>query len=164
MHSEMNDLKTIATDGVSKLRSKEQTLLDEQQRDKEAIAEMERQLESLKYSRNRYYDEPIVARPPPSINRLKTPESERGRRGTHPSRGVADNYFATPSGERGAAFSERKLQYELSTEKELRYKAEEICAGVLANSKAALEERDSEISKLRSQLYKVSNRRYDDYR
>ena len=161
MHSEMNDLKTIATDGVSKLRLKEKTLLDEQQRDKEAIAEMERQLESLKYSRNRYYDEPMAARPPPSINRLKTPESERGRRGTHPSR---DNYFATPSGERGAALSERKLQYELSTEKELRYKAEEICAGVLANSKAALEERDSEISKLRSQLYKVSNRRYDDYR
>ena len=164
MHSEMNDLKTIATDGVSKLRLKEKTLLDEQQRDKEAIAEMERQLESLKSSRNRYYDE-SMARPPPSINRLKTPESERGRRGTHPStRGVADNYFATPSGERGAALSERKLQYELSTEKELRYKAEEICAGVLANSKAALEERDSEISKLRSQLYKVSNRRYDDYR
>mmetsp|Transcript_7631 Transcript_7631/g.12858 ORF Transcript_7631/g.12858 Transcript_7631/m.12858 type:complete len:93 (-) Transcript_7631:18-296(-) len=45
---------------------------------------------------------------------------------------------------------------ELSAEKELRYKAEEICAGVLADAKLGFEERDKEIERLRSKLARTS--------
>jgi predicted nucleic acid-binding Zn-ribbon protein len=45
VHSEMNGLKTIANDGVSKLRKREKKLLDEQRKDKDVIAEMEKKLE-----------------------------------------------------------------------------------------------------------------------
>ena len=45
---------------------------------------------------------------------------------------------------------------ELSAEKELRYKAEEICAGVLADAKLGFEERDKEIQRLRAKLARTS--------
>ena len=159
MHSEMSDLKTLATDGVSKLRMREKLLLEEQRRDRETIADMEKQLNSLRSSSRQNYSDTQGTEMfhssyanSPSLSRLKTPEEYRG------TSSRADGFpFNTPS---TTTFSERKLQYELSTEKELRYKAEEICAGVLANSKAALEERDSEINKLRAQLFQLSNKRY----
>ena len=163
MHSEMSDLKTIATDGVSKLRMREKLLLEKQQRDRETIADMEKQLNSLQSSSSRNYNDPQGAEMlrslyanSPSLSRLKTPEEYRG------TSSRTDGFpFNTPS---TTTFSERKIQYELSTEKELRYKAEEICAGVLANSKQALEERDSEINKLRAQLFQLSNKRYSGVR
>jgi hypothetical protein len=166
-HSEMKDLKTITTDGVSKLRRREKVLLEEQQKDKDQITEMEKQLESLRSSSHRYstYDAPSYAHQhPPSIHRLpRTPDERRGTRpstaegyGTPRDYTPRDYRHMTPAG----TFSERKLQTELSTEKQLRYKAEEICAGVLANSKTALEERDSEIYKLHAQLEKLSYRSY----
>ena len=52
--------------------------------------------------------------------------------------------------------SERKSNAELSAEKELRYNAEEICAGVLADAKIGFEERDKEIERLRSKLARIS--------
>ena len=159
MHSEMSELKAIATDGVSKLRMREKLLLEEQQRDRETIADMEKQLNSLRPSSRQNYSDTQGAEMfhslyanSPSLSRLKTPEEYRG------TSSRTDGFpFNTPS---TTTFSERKIQYELSTEKELRYKAEEICAGVLANSKAALEERDSEINKLRAQLFQLSSKRY----
>ena len=170
MHSEMNGLKTITSDGVSKLRKREKSLLQDQRKDKDAITEMEKKLEnannlihSLRSSSSRYYDSQVAgmfSNPhilPPSINRLKTPQEHVHRsRSELPSHEV--DYHTTPS---RVSFNERKVAAQLSTEKELRYTAEEICAGVLANSKSALEERDSEIGKLRSQLFKLSNRKYN---
>lgn len=169
-HSEMKDLKTITTDGVSKLRRREKVLLEEQQKDKDRITEMEKKLESLRSSSHRYStcDAPSYAQhqQPPSIHRLpRTPDERRSTRpstaegygyGTPRDYTPRDYRHMTPAGK----YSERKLQTELSTEKQLRYKAEEICAGVLANSKTALEERDSEIYKLHAQLEKLSYRSY----
>mmetsp|Transcript_33165 Transcript_33165/g.69790 ORF Transcript_33165/g.69790 Transcript_33165/m.69790 type:complete len:137 (+) Transcript_33165:4725-5135(+) len=114
---------------------------------------------SLRSSSSRYYDSQglgMFSNPnmlPPPINRLKTPEENRDG---HLFR--SEDYHGTPGSR--VTFHERKFAAELSTEKELRYNAEEICAGVLANSKAALEGRDSEISKLRSQLFKLSSKKY----
>lgn len=174
MHTEMNNLKTIATDGVSKLRTRERTLLDERQRDRDAMAEMEKKLENanqlirlLRSSGSRYYDaqgatadiaSSLNSLPPSSINRLTTPQ--RHRQGASPLC-EAERHHTTPLSGGGVSRSERKFAAELSTEKELRYKAEEICAGVLANSKVALEERDMEISRLKSQLFNFSNERYN---
>ena len=168
MHSGMNDLKAITTGGVSKLQMREKSLLDEKRKDRDAMAEMEKKLgnankliRSLRPSNSLYYDaqgagtfvNPNVI-PPPSINRLETPQGNRG------AYYKVDNH-ATPS---AVSWNERNFVAELSTEKELRFKAEEIAAGVLANSKAALEERDTEISKLRSQLFNLSTQRYNGNR
>ena len=190
MHSEMKGLKTIANSGVSKMRLRENSLMDEHRKDRDAIAEMERKLEnannlirSLQSSSGQYDVQRSslfsnLDGPSPSVSRLKTPEE---RRSTHRSR--FEEFHDLPS---GSTTDGRKFAAELSTEKELRFKAEEICAGgeafllncilfvyvrlvsyltlplhkVLANSKAALEERDSEISKLRAQLFKISSKRY----
>lgn len=161
-HSEMNGLKTIAT---SKLRMRENSPAEEHQKDRDVIKDMEKKLDnannlirSLQSSSSRYYESQggTLSHLPPSINRLKTPEERQGARRSRTellSREV--DYYATPP---GSAFNQRRFAAELSTEKELRYKAEEICAGVLANSKSAIEERDSEISKLRSKLFKLSSK------
>jgi len=162
MHSEMNDLKTIATDGVSKLRSREKSLLEQQRSDRDALAEMEKKLEnatnlvqSLRSGGVEMFSNPYV--PPPSISTYQTPQRDRGAyqpMSELRSRGI--DYRATPS---RVPFNDKRAAAQLTAEKELRYKAEEICAGVLANSKSALEERDSEIGKLRSQLFNLTRGR-----
>jgi hypothetical protein len=58
------------------------------------------------------------------------------------------------------SFTEGHLVAQLSAEKELRYKAEDICAGVLANTQAGYEKRDAEIKKLRAKLFKLSSAKY----
>merc|ERR1712194_581329 len=179
MHSEMTDLKVIAGDGVSRLRQRERSLLQERRRDNEAIMEMEKKLEnannmvrSLGLSSSRYQDAqppgmfpkhyapppsirgvdtPNRYAPPPSVNSLKIPQEHASRSGSEEV-----EYHATPS---RASYHETKVVAQLTTEKELRCKAVEICAGVLANSKCVLEKRDSEIGKLRSQLFKLSHGR-----
>ncbi|KAL9190555.1 hypothetical protein ACHAXT_000261 [Thalassiosira profunda] len=192
MNSEMGDLKAIATDGVSKLRMREQSLLDQRRRDTDALAEMEGKLAdannliaSLQSSGSRRYDTRVEgmifnpdARPSTSLSgRPKTP---------HPGLHYGFNHGATPSSDArpstgssgrqktphsaglqyglnhrtpsAAPWNEREFAAELTAEKELRFKAEEICAGVLANSKAALEDRDAEIGELKSQLFQLSGR------
>lgn len=147
VHSEMNGLKTIANDGVSKLRKREKKLLDEQRKDKDVIAEMEKKLEhanSLIHSLQ--------------LSSMGGMHSKPARQHSTPLHSEIDYHITPPR----SAPSHRKFVAELSTEKELRYKAEEICAGVLANSKVALEERDSEISKLRSQLFRLSSKRQSE--
>jgi len=54
----------------------------------------------------------------------------------------------------------RRHDAELSAEKELRFKAEEICAGVLANAKTGFEKRDAEIKLLRQKLFKLTNKQH----
>jgi len=153
MYSEMSDLKTIAIDGVSKLRTKEKSLLEEQQKSRGVITEMENRLENANNL----------------IRLLQSPSREgHHRQSSIPS--AFPNVFDRPTTPfvhqssslppTGSTLKELQYAAELSTEKELRCKAEEICAGVLANSKTALEERDSEISKLRTQLFRLSNKRY----
>jgi len=95
--------------------------------------------------------------PPPSISTYQTPQRDRGAyqpMSELRSRGI--DYRATPS---RVPFNDKRAAAQLTAEKELRYKAEEICAGVLANSKSALEERDPEIGKLRSQLFNLTRGR-----
>ena len=153
MYSEMSDLKTIAIDGVSKLRTKEKSLLEEQQKSRGVITEMENRLANANNL----------------IRLLQSPSREgHHRQSSIPS--AFPNVFDRPTTPfvhhssslppTGSTLKELQYAAELSTEKELRCKAEEICAGVLANSKTALEERDSEISKLRTQLFRLSNKRY----
>jgi hypothetical protein len=154
----MHGLKTITNDGLSKLRAKEKKLLEEQRKDKDAIAAMERKLEnanklirSLRSSSSRYYDE----------QGRGTNSNLNGISHSKGSRSRMEDYHVTPPRDTN---NERQFAAELSTEKELRYKAEEICAGVLANSKVALEERDSEISMLRAQLFRLSSKKHSNGR
>ena len=161
VHTEMTGLKTIANDGLSKLRAKEKKLLEEQRKDKDAIAAMERKLEnanslirSLRSSSSRYYDEQGRG----IISNLNAISHSKDRVN---SRSRMEDYNVTPPRD---TKNERQFAAELSTEKELRYKAEEICAGVLANSKVALEERDSEISMLRAQLFRLSSKKHSNGR
>ena len=87
---------------------------------------------------------------------LKTPLEYRR---TH----KPDYYFPVTSSTlqtEDTSFSENHLVAQLSAEKELRYKAEDICAGVLANTQAGYDKRDAEIRKLREKLFKLSNTKY----
>ena len=131
----MNELKTITTTGLSKMRTREKSLFDEHRKDRDAITEMETKLEnannlirSLRSSSSRYYNAQgagfasnLNPHNSPLINRLKTPEEQ-------PSAYISrvEDYRALAS---GSTFNGRKFAAELSTEKELRFKAEEICAG-----------------------------------
>ncbi len=168
VHSEMTGLKMIANDGVSKIRTREEKSLADQRKYKDEIAAMEQKLEnanslirSLRSSSSSYFDaqgggmSSKLNALSHSKDRLRTNAGHQG------SRSRMEDYHATPPRD---AINKRQFAAELSTEKELRYKAEEICAGVLANSKVALEERDSEISKLRSQLFRISSKRHIDSR
>jgi hypothetical protein len=133
--------------GLKTLRNREKKLLEEQRKDKDVIKGMEGKLENannlirslqgggMLFNGNAH---------PHTTDKLKTTPSSQLE------------YHVTPP---RSATNHRRFAAELSTEKELRYKAEEICAGVLANSKIVLEERDSEISKLRSQLFRLSSKR-----
>ena len=144
LHSEMSGLKTFATDGVSKLRTREKEL-------EKRLKNANNLIHSLQSSNSRYHD--VQGAPnatiPSSIDRLKIPSGHRGTL-------YEVDQHATPS---RMSRNERKYAADLTVEKELRFKAEEICAGVLVNSKTALEERDSEISQLRAQLFRLSNDR-----
>lgn len=85
---------------------------------------------------------------------LKTPMEPRQRPGY---------YFNLPSSTlqtEDTSYSEGQLIGQLSAEKELRYKAEEICADVLANTQAGYDKRDDEIKKLRAKLFKLSSAKY----
>jgi DNA repair exonuclease SbcCD ATPase subunit len=154
MYSEMSDLKSIAMDGISKLRTKEKSLLEEQQKSRHVITEMENKLENannlvrLLQSSTGQSSIPNVF--PNNYDRPKTPFVHRSSQ--------VENYHTLPL-PGSSAMVDRQYAAELSTEKELRCKAEEICAGVLSNSKAALEERDNEISRLRTQLFRLSSKR-----
>lgn len=160
MYSEMSDLKTIAIDGVSRLRTKEKSLLEEQRKSRCVITEMENKLESANklirslQSSDGHFSEPDAL--PSMFKRPQTPFLHRGSQAN-----LMNDHHAIPS---AGTISERQHAAELSTEKELRCKAEEICAGVLANSKAAIEERDSEISTLRTQLFRLSGQKYSQGR
>merc|ERR1712203_1049268 len=46
MQTEMKGLKKIASEGVSNIRNKERLLLEEQRRDKDALKQLKRKLES----------------------------------------------------------------------------------------------------------------------
>ena len=152
MYSEMSDLKSIAIEGVSKLRTKEKGLLEEQQKSRSLVAEMENKLESantlIRLLQSSSTGKSSIHYAIPNVfDRPKTPYSQ------------SDNFITLPPPPGSTILNERQYAAELSTEKELRCKAEEICAGVLANSKVALEERDTEISKLRTQLFRLSSKR-----
>ena len=85
---------------------------------------------------------------------LKTPMEHRPR---------SEYYFNLPSSTlqtEDTSYSEGQLIGQLSAEKELRYKAEEICADVLANTQAGYDKRDAEIKKLRAKLFKLSSTKY----
>ena len=152
MYSEMSDLKSIAIEGVSKLRTKEKGLLEEQQKSRSLVAEMENKLESanslIRLLQSSSTGTSSIQNAIPNVfDRPKTPYSQ------------SDHFLTFPPPPGSAILNERQYAAELSTEKELRCKAEEICAGVLASSKVALEERDTEISKLRTQLFRLSSKR-----
>ena len=85
---------------------------------------------------------------------LKTPLEHRPQ--------VPEYYFpfASSTLQTEDTSNDSHLVAQLSAEKELRYKAEEICAGVLANAQAGYDQRDTEIKKLRAKLFKLSNARY----
>ena len=164
----MTGLKMIANDGVSRIRIREEKLLEDHRKYKDEIAAMEQKLEnanslirSLRSSSSRYYD----AQGGGMLSKLNALSHSKDRlktiAGHQDLRSRIEDYHTTPPRD---AISKRQFVAELSTEKELRYKAEEICAGVLANSKVALEERDSEISQLRSQLFRLSSKRHIDSR
>ncbi len=153
MYSEMSDLKSITMDGISKLKTKEKSLLEEQQKSRRVIAEMENKLENannlvrmLQSSTDRSFTPNAL---PNVFDRPKTPFVHRS----------SVEYYHTLPAPGSSSVVDRQSAAELSTEKELRCKAEEICAGVLVNSKAALEERDNEINRLRTQLFRISSKR-----
>jgi hypothetical protein len=152
MYSEMSDLKSIAIEGVSKLRTKEKGLLEEQLKSRNLVAEMENKLESanslIRLLQSSSTGKSSIQNAIPYVfDRPKTPYSQ------------SDNLITLQPPTGSTILNERQYAAELSTEKELRCKAEEICAGVLASSKVALEERDTEISKLRTQLFRLSSKR-----
>ena len=164
MRAEIHDLKIIASNGVSKIRSKEKSLLEERQRDRHALFEMEKKLESannlilaLRSTRSERFAIPDEV--PSSIKEWKTPLNYHTSHlsGLKFSFNEVNRRIMSPTpSSGGTSWYEKKFAAELSAEKELRYKAEEICAGVLANAKTGFEKRDSEIKQLRSKLFKLS--------
>ena len=165
MQTEMRELRSIASQGVTNIRSREQ-------RDRDALRQMEKKLHSankliraLQSNSNGgtlYRDEESSASdevsPIRSNRRLMTPN-----RLGHQSSLHNDADDGTPSRIWKSRQEKMSFVAELSAEKELRYKAEEIAAGVLANSKSALQERDSEIDKLRSKLRQLSGKQRTSY-
>lgn len=140
MRLELNDLKSMTSEGLSKMRTRHE-------KDRVTIAELEKKLEGANN---------LIRRLRPSVSGMKSAMDEissPSRRST-PNVPQIPRRFETSFTPYDAA--ERKINAELSAEKELRYKAEEICAGVLADAKLGFEERDKEIERLRSKLYKVS--------
>lgn len=160
MQTEMRELKSIASQGMTNIRSRKQ-------RDEDARRQLEKKLDSankliraLQNNHNGgalYRDEVSSASEELSPTRSNRRQTTPNRLG-HPSPfNDADNN--TPSRISWKNRQEKtSFVAELSAEKELRYKAEEIAAGVLANSKSALQERDSEIEKLRSKLRQLSGK------
>ena len=87
---------------------------------------------------------------------LKTPLEYRHSRKPEYYFPVASSTLQTED----TSYSAGQLVAQLSAEKELRYKAEEICAGVLAKTQAGYEKRDAEIKALRAKLFKLSSAKY----
>ena len=86
LHSEMGSLKTIATDGVSKLRTREKEL-------EKRLENANNLIHSLQSSNSRYHD--VQGAPnatiPSSIDRLKTPSGHRGTLSTKLISGTREN-------------------------------------------------------------------------
>mmetsp|Transcript_20750 Transcript_20750/g.44882 ORF Transcript_20750/g.44882 Transcript_20750/m.44882 type:complete len:219 (+) Transcript_20750:1-657(+) len=176
MQSEINELKTLATDGMSRLRNKKSTLVEERQNDQRTLHAMQEKLQNannmiqwLRSSQGRSSnDHRHQYADLSSSSNLKTPREfrcigvQRSESKFTPfdsQRRITSPASLSTAGSNTATL-ERRFAAELSAEKELRYKAEEICAGVLANSKSGFEERDAEIKKLRLKLFKLSSERY----
>ncbi len=90
---------------------------------------------------------------------LKTPQPHRraNRVDANHSRNDINLFITSPTSDSATSGNNRKHAAELSAEKELRFKAEEICAGVLANAKTGFEKRDAEIKLLRQKLFKLTS-------
>lgn len=161
MRSELNDLKSMTSEGMSKMRTRHE-------KDKVTIAELEKKLESANILIHRLrpshggmasmMDEssttsrrstPYAPQIPRRFETSFTPYDATERKINAEKRRFETSFSPYDA-------SEKKLNAELSAEKELRYKAEEICAGVLADAKLGFEERDKEIERLRSKLSKMS--------
>jgi len=132
----------MTSEGMSKMRMRHE-------KDKITIAEMEKKLESANN---------LIRRIRPSHAgggmRSVIDETSSASRWNTPHEPQIPRHFETSFTPYDA--SERKSNAELSAEKELRYKAEEICAGVLADAKIGFEERDKEIERLKSKLARIS--------
>lgn len=161
MRCELNDLKSMTSEGMSKMRTRHE-------KDKVTIAELEKKLESANILIHRLrpshggmasmMDEssttsrrstPYAPQMPRRFETSFTPYDATERKINAEKRRFETSFSPYDA-------SEKKLNAELSAEKELRYKAEEICAGVLADAKLGFEERDKEIERLRSKLSKTS--------
>ena len=158
MRSELNELKSMTSEGMSKMRMRHE-------KDKITIVEMEKKLESannlirrIRPSHGGGGMRSMIGETSSSSGWDNTPhESQMPRRfetSFTPYDASEKRRFETSFTPYDA--SEKKSIAELSAEKELRYKAEEICAGVLADAKLGFEERDKEIERLRSKLARAS--------
>ena len=165
MRSELNDLKSMTSEGMSKMRMRHE-------KDKVTIAELERKLESANTLIRRFrpshggmasmMDENSTTSRrstpyAPQIRRFETSFTpyDATERKINAEMSADKRRFETTFSPYDAS-ERKKINAELSAEKELRYKAEEICAGVLADAKLGFEERDKEIERLRSKLSKMS--------
>ncbi len=166
MRSELNDLKSMTSEGMSKMRTRHE-------KDKVTIAELEKKLESANILIHRLRPShggmASMMDESSTTSRRSTPYAPQMPRRFETSFTPYDATERKINAELSAekrrfetSFSpydpseRKKVNAELSAEKELRYKAEEICAGVLADAKLGFEERDKEIERLRSKLSKMS--------
>ena len=142
MRSELDDLKSMTSEGMSKMRTRHE-------KDKITILELEKKLEGANN---------LIRRIRPSYGGMRGVNDETSStasRWNTPHEQQMPRRFETSFTPYDA--SEKKNNAaELSAEKELRYKAEEICAGVLADAKLGFEERDKEIQRLRAKLARTS--------
>ncbi len=142
MRSELDDLKSMTSEGMSKMRTRHE-------KDKITILELEKKLEGANN---------LIRRIRPSYGGTRgmiDETSSTASRWNTPHEPQMPRRFETSFTPYDA--SEKKSNAaELSAEKELRYKAEEICAGVLADAKLGFEERDKEIQRLRAKLARTS--------
>lgn len=145
MRSELNDLKSMTSEGMSKMRTRHE-------KDKVTIAELERKLDSANN---------LIRRIRPSHGGMRSTidDTSLTSRWNSPHESQMPRRFETSFTPYDAT-EKKNNAAELSAEKELRYKAEEICAGVLADAKLGFEERDREIERLRSRLARTSRGSY----
>ena len=176
MRAELNDLQMAAGDGGSKVRKKDAFSVENRGQDRYATSAMETRLDnassavhSLRSSRGRVSSmrnvrgERVAIPYEVSSSRGREWNTPQERRGVNRSEVGGSPYeinrrmISPTSLSAGTSWNERSHLGELSAEKELRYKAEEICAGVLASAKTGFEKRDSEIKLLRQKLFKLTN-------
>ena len=145
MRSELNELKSMTSEGMSKMRMRHE-------KDKVTIADMEKKLERA----NNFIRK---IRPTHGGTRNITDDLSMTSRWDSPLEAQVPRRYETTFTPYNASETKSNAA-ELSAEKELRYKAEEICAGVLADAKLGFEERDKEIERLKSKLARA--RRYNN--